>query len=453
MTALSRGKLALALFSLLVGVGITVTAVAGGSDVQLDALLQRPHSQATTQVVPDRYLRRWDPVTVFFTGSRGKTGPEDRPERIVQLEPRHPGAWEWLDAKTLQFRPAEPWTPMSAVSITVDKRTTDVFTLAPPPRETWPRNGARNLDPVQQLRLTFDDPLPPETLARLTTIELRPLPGLSDDGLVVLDADDFEVKTLERTDANAPVTYTLVLEEPIPRGLQARVQIGLSLDTEAREAVHTVVFATAEPFRAVAAGCSGSTVPLAPSGSQYAAEQPLTCRGSRTAQVRFNANPAGLGPVEGRNLVRFEPAVDGLTFDVSGSTLTVRGDFQEETRYRLAVEPTALSDVAGRPLEMDGPSSVYFRFERKDPYFRWGSGDGIVERYGPRRVPIEGRGTGQVDVRVHEVDPLNRELWPFPSTPIAIDERTRPPGASAPSERGSGGGAWPSAHSGPPTAW
>jgi uncharacterized protein YfaS (alpha-2-macroglobulin family) len=424
----NASKRNLALFvGLLIGIGVAVTAVAGGSDIVLDALLQRPHTQATTQVVPDRYLRRWDPVTVFFTSNRGKPGPEDRPERFVTLEPDHPGAWEWLDGKTLQFRPAEPWTPMSAVSITVDKKTTDVFTLAPPPRDTSPRAGARNLDPVSSLRLTFDDPLPPETLARLTTIELRPLPGLSDDGLVVLDADDFEVKTLERSSTSAPAPYTLVLDEPIPRGLQARVKIGLSLDTEAREAVHTVVFATAEPFRAVAAGCTGSTVPLAPSGSMYAAEQPLTCTSSRSVQVRFNANPAGLGPVEGRNLVRFEPAVEGLTFQTSGSTLTVRGDFAEETRYRMAVEPTVLSDVAGRPLQMDGPSAVYFRFERKNPYFKWGAGDGIVERYGPMRVPIEGRGTGQVDVRVHEVDPLNRELWPFPSSPIAIDERSRPP--------------------------
>ncbi len=427
MNALSRRTLALVV-GLLLTIGAAVTAVAGGSDVLLDALLQRPHTLVGTEVVPDRYLRRWDPVTIFFTSNRGETGPEDRPERIVELEPEHPGAWEWLDGRTLQFRPAEPWTPMSAVAITVDNRTTDVFTLAPPPRETWPRDGSRNLDPVTSLRLTFDDPLPSETLARLTTIELRPLPGLSDDGLVVLDADDFEVKTLERSDSNAPVTYTLVLEEPIPRGLQARVKIGLSLDTEAREAVHTVVFATAEPFRAVAAGCTGSTVPLAPSGSRYAAEQPLTCTSSRSVQVRFNATPSGLGPVEGRNLVRFEPAVEGLTFSTSGSTLTVRGDFAEETRYRMAVEPANLSDVAGRPLQMDGSSAVYFRFERKNPYFKWGAGEGIVERYGPHRVPIEGRGTGQVDVRVHQVDPLNRELWPFPSAPIAIDERVRPAG-------------------------
>ncbi|MEZ4322900.1 MAG: alpha-2-macroglobulin family protein [Myxococcota bacterium] len=419
---------ALTLLGLLVALGAALTAAAGGSDVLLDALLQRPHEQSGTRVVPDRFLRRWDPLTVFFAAPKGKTGPEDHPERLVELSPAHPGAWTWLDAKTLQFRPAEPWTPMSAVGLTVEKRTTEVFTLAPPPRSTSPRSGARDLEPLDAIQLTFDDPLPPETLARLTRIELRPLPGLSDDGLVVLDSDDFEVKTLQRSDDDQPVTYALVLTEPIGRGLQARVKIGLSLDTDAREAVHELVFSTSEPFRAVQMGCNGSQVPIASSGSRYAADQPLACTGDRQLVVRFNANPSGLGPVEGRNLVRFEPAVEGLSFEQYGRELHVRGAFREGVRYRMQLVPTPVLDTAGRPLEMTGTSEVHFRFDRREPYFKWGAGQGIVERYGPKRVPIEGRGVGQVDVRVYEVDPRNRELWPFPAGPIAVDERTRPPG-------------------------
>src|ERR1700730_18452774 len=82
---------------------------------------QRPAGAQGTIVVPDRFLRRWDPVTVFFAEDRGAAGggPEDHPERFVALTPAHPGAFQWLDARTLQFRPAEPWPPLSRSSLKV----------------------------------------------------------------------------------------------------------------------------------------------------------------------------------------------------------------------------------------------------------------------------------------------------------------------------------------------
>jgi len=419
-------RILLSLIALFLATTAGLSALAGG-DLILDALLQRPRGEVGTRVVPDRFLRRWDPITVFFRSPRDGSGPELHPERFVELSPDQPGAWTWLDASTLQFRPAEPWTPMSAVSVTVEKRTTEVFTLAAPPVRSTPSSGQRDLEPVGSIELSFSDPLPAATLARLTRIELRPLPGLSDDGLVILDADDFEVKALQRASEHAPAAYALVLAEPIPRGLQARVKIGLSLDTDAREAVHELVFSTSEPFRPVQMGCSSSMVPVAPSGSRYAADQPLRCRGDRELSVRFNAQLGELGPIEGRNLVRFEPAVEGLSFERRGRGLAIRGAFADDVLYKVRLEPSSLTDVAGRPLEMGGPSEVHLRFEAQAPYFRWGAGQGIVERHGPKRVPIEGRGVGQVDLRVYEVDPLNRELWPWPSSPIAVDERSRPP--------------------------
>ena len=49
-------------------------------------------------VVPDHFLRRWDPVTVFFQADAGPTqpAPEDQPERFVTMTPAQPGAWQWL---------------------------------------------------------------------------------------------------------------------------------------------------------------------------------------------------------------------------------------------------------------------------------------------------------------------------------------------------------------------
>src|SRR5205814_1869805 len=49
------------------------------------------------KVVPERFLRSWDPVTLFFDRDRGPQagGPEDAPERFVTMKPAVPGAWQW----------------------------------------------------------------------------------------------------------------------------------------------------------------------------------------------------------------------------------------------------------------------------------------------------------------------------------------------------------------------
>jgi hypothetical protein len=415
------------LASALVVVGATVTALAGDDDL-LDALLQRPAAATGTTIVPGHHLRRWDPITIFHGSRQDTPGPEDTPSDHVRLEPEHPGAWTWLDDRTLQFRPAEPWSPATVVSVRTQGARADLFTLHPPPIRTVPRAGRTTSGPVDRIELVFADPVPPDALARLSTIEVRPLPGLTDDGLVVLGADDFEVKTLERAAAGDPVTYALILDTPIDRGAAVRVKVGLSLDTTAEEAVYTLPFSTPAPFRPVQLGCSGTQMPITAQGTQYPAEQPLTCSSDRRVELVFNASLADLDAVAARNLIRFEPAVDDVVYTVSDRRLQVRGAFRDDQLYRVSVHPTEVRDVVGRPVQLEGESAVHVVFPRKTPYVKWGAGQGILERYGPRRVPLEGRGIETVDLRVHRIDPLNRELWPFPTTPVRIDEDQRPPG-------------------------
>src|SRR5215470_9593396 len=56
-------------------------------------------------LVPDKFLRSWDPVTIFFDADTGPAagGPEDDPGKYVSFSPPHPGAFTWLGARTLQF--------------------------------------------------------------------------------------------------------------------------------------------------------------------------------------------------------------------------------------------------------------------------------------------------------------------------------------------------------------
>src|SRR3954453_8765309 len=62
-------------------------------------------------VVPEKFLRRWDPITVFFDADTGPVagGAEDHPDKYFSLAPLHPGAATWINVRTLQFKPAEAW--------------------------------------------------------------------------------------------------------------------------------------------------------------------------------------------------------------------------------------------------------------------------------------------------------------------------------------------------------
>jgi uncharacterized protein YfaS (alpha-2-macroglobulin family) len=411
--------------------GLAAATVTFASDpaLVLDALLQRP-PEAGTVVVPDRFLRSWDPVTVFFPAARGpgNGGPEDAPERVVRLDPAHPGAWTWLDGRTLQFRPAEPWPPLATVSVTADGRTTALSSLLPPPSEVEPPNGASGLSAVETVTLTLPRPVDPAVLARMAAIELRALPGVGSGPSVWLRSTEFEVKVLDREHPDAPARYAIVLHHPIPLGQRATLRLALSHDEAADEAVFESTFATAEPFRPVGLGCSSGRLPVSPEGSHHPSETPLRCDGDRSVRVEFSAALGAVSVVEGRNLVRFEPAVDNLSFDAGSNQLRVRGDFRPDVPYKVSVVPAPLSDANGRPLEIRGESVAWLYFPRREAHLQWGVSQGVLERSGPRRVPVVGAGVGEVDVRVYRVDPTNRELWPFPDHAVALDEETPPPG-------------------------
>ncbi len=76
---------------------LAITPAAAQVPPQLDKL-QRADG---AHVVPDRFLRSWDPVTILFDADRGPAGggPEDAPGRLVTLAPAKPGAWTWLGSR------------------------------------------------------------------------------------------------------------------------------------------------------------------------------------------------------------------------------------------------------------------------------------------------------------------------------------------------------------------
>lgn len=376
-------------------------------------------------IVPDRFLRAWDPITVFFPGSIGAVGPLDDPKPFLSILPQHPGAYTWIDARTLQFRPAEPWPSLTRFAIRAAGRTHELDTLMAAPIASVPENGAEGLDPVEAVTLTFAERIDQAALARMATIELRPLPGIASGGSRWLTSTDFTVKALERSDKPS---YVLALASPIPLGTRAVVRLRLTLNDDPSASFADVAFATAAPFRVAAFGCEGHRYPVSPAGSRYAREQIMRCDNDEPRiVVELSAAPVAIDPVRARNLVRTTPALPDLEARIAGRDVIVTGKFLRDTEYRVTLGPAAIADAHGRELESPTAEAFLF-FPRRPDYLQLGAGTGLLERHGSLRVPIEGRGDRRVDLRIYPIDPLDRRFWPFPNEPLLVDESARPAG-------------------------
>ena len=370
-------------------------------------------------------------MTIFFPTAVGPSspGPEDRPEKWVTFDPAHPGAFRWLDSRTLQFRPAEPWPSLTRYRWTAQGLNAVLSTLMEPPRSTIPADKTEGLDPVEEIAMVFPEPVDPAALARMVSVELRPLPGLLDNASRRLGADDFQIKTAERRSPSEEARYVLGLKSAIPWGTRAIVHFRLSLDDRAEQSAWSFSFSTAEPFRIVTAGARERRYPVTPEGTQYTREQAIDCgMDDSRFLLEFSSTPAVFGPLEGKNLVHFSPAVTNLSFMPAGKTVEISGDFSRDTLYQVTLTPVHLRDTNGRALEMQNKSVLYCYFPKKAAYLRWSASQGIVERYGPQMVPVEGRGQDRLDLRIYPVNPLDRSFWPFPERSIAVDESKRPPG-------------------------
>ncbi|MBK7003151.1 MAG: alpha-2-macroglobulin [Rhodoferax sp.] len=394
----------------------------------------QPQVQTQTQtavaISPDKFMRRWDPVTFFFDTPTGpqQPGPEHQAQRFVSMNPVQPGVYTWLNAKTLQFRPSEPWPALSRFSFKTKQSTFSLITLMEAPTQTIPADREEGLQPVERITLTFAEPLDPEALRQMLRIGLRPLPGIDESQTRWLDQKDFDLKVIERVQRRDPASYVLSFTRPIASGQRVIVRLRLSLEDSVGETFKDISFTTLESFHITRFGCASLQLPVTPEGVRYARDQALHCNADqRRVQVEFSAPPKTLSPIEARNLVRFTPAVEGLTFRTSGRKLMIDGNFQADTLYQASLMPIGLSDTRGRALLTKAASELFLHFPAKPKYLKWQVGHGIVERFGPQQMPVEGRGFGRVDLRIYPIDPLNRSFWPFPEQPVETDEQAAPP--------------------------
>lgn len=413
-----------------VNIVLTFILVLATGPVLGGSVLQQETQPEGAVIVPDNFLRRWDPVTLFFKSAKGISGEvEVHADKFVQFEPEHPGVFTWLNEKTLQFKPVDPWQPYTGYKWSFDGNDVVLDSLMVPPKSTSPYNGQQNLQPIESVQLVFDEPVTRAALDNMIRIEIRDLPGMDEGSAYWLGKQDYEIKVVERKKLNDDARYELNFLAPITFGKKVFIHFKLAKNDQLEQAFQTINFSTSRPFEVKHFGCGQKVYPASVSGNYYGDDQVIQCPSeNRYFSIDFSSALATLNPMEARNLVRITPSVENLEFETAGNRVFISGDFVSDQLYQLSLQPSSLKDQFGRKLLMDGPNELYAYFMSRAPFLSVDQNQRIMERFGPQTLPITGSGHERVDVRIHAIDPLDRNFWPFSSSVLSVNEDSRPEG-------------------------
>jgi alpha-2-macroglobulin len=379
-------------------------------------------------VVPDHFLRRWDPVTILFDAPTGPDagGPEDNPARLVTLSPPKPGSWTWLGPKTLQFRPVEPWEPLRRESVTVAGATTTLVPLLPVPSSVGPSDADNGIAGLDTLALTFDQPVDLAALARLLTIDISPQTGSGETGAQTLIAQDFDLRPMERAARKDQQTIMVVLKRPLPDGRVAKLRLLLSDEPGLDDPIFSMTLRSATPFLPSGTVCGDSFGLTFQDGATRCEPFASLVAQPRRVVLQFSALPEALDIVRARDIVRITPPLDDLDVkSTDNDELRIGGKFEADKVYRISIAAGALHDRTGRPLASAVEANV--SFGAGTPALAWDAQQGIVERLGPQMVPLRGHGYDHADLRIYPIDPLSADFWPFPRNGLVTDDDHAPP--------------------------
>jgi uncharacterized protein YfaS (alpha-2-macroglobulin family) len=410
---------------LLLGLGVPA-----GAQLPAPAPLDEVQRADGTQVVPEHFLRRWDPVTVLFTADTGPADAknEDAPDRFVTLAPATPGQWRWLGPRTLQFRPAEPWTPVTRVTVTAAGRATTLVPLLAEPQSVSPDDAPEGIAGLDTIALRFSEPVDPAALARLLTIELRRLPGIDAAGAQTLTSLDFDIRAQDRAARGDAQTYLILLHAPLPDSRLAILRLRLSDAVGMDDPIFERRLHTATPFTLTGLGCADGFIASTADGVTQCRPAGGSATPRRGIVLSFSAPPRPLDIVAARDALRLSPPVDDLAVSGGGSEgrLTITGNFAADTEYALRIAAGVLTDSRARPLD-PATADQHFAFRPVQPALDWDASQGIAERLGPQMLPLRGHGYDRADIRIHRIDPLARDFWPFPDQPVVTRDDDPPP--------------------------
>lgn len=412
---------------------------------------QAAHAEDTVvgQVLPQSYLRRFDPITVIFNKAIGPKTSQiaKNGQDLLRIRPFRPGVYRWLDSKTLEFRPSASWPAYARVMITLDKAKIPGMTqsysvtrrtLLPGPVMVTPAKDERLKADIKQIYLGFARALPLQSLKQALSIQLSQLgAGRSKR----LGADQWWLKALPTPrQNNHKAGYLLLLKQPLPKARVATIKLKLSLPSAKGTTipVWTSHFRTVVPFRVLAIYCHKSRYTLSWGRNVYPQDRALDCGGGYAVPTLELSHPVDTkrNPSSLRQHIKFSPAVAGLQLQYKGKDVLLKGRFRRDTLYRLTISAAGPSvfDTKGQVLRHKGEQTVYFYLRQKQPFLRWRTGQGMVEFKGPKMMPIHVRSIRKADLRVYPLAAKSRLLWPFPKRPVQLDETQTPPTTGQPTK-------------------
>ena len=410
--------------------GLTVFAMINAKAETTPPVFDLAPKTDSVRVAPDKILRSYDPITIFFTRDVGPqtARSEDAADKYVKLSPEVAGEWRWLGPRALQFRPAEPWTPLARYNVHYNNLDVKLISLLPSPVSASPDQNGEDIEELTHVDFTFDQPVDVNALKRLTSVEVRPAPGITSDGATMLPPSAYDILAMERSTRSDKQTYTLRFRDRISDGKVVIARLKLSDEAGVDAQTYEYRAQTASPFTVTAKAC----------GRGWSDEETgdvLHCVAynnddeetsvKRQLIIRFSSDPKPIDILHMREALRITPAVDALSVENDGRRLKINGKFLADTIYSLAVEPGSVKDVRDRPLA--SRLFLKFAFTKEVPALNWDASSGVVERFGPQFVPLRGHGYDQVDIRIHSVDPLSRDVWPFPKDGVQTDDEESPP--------------------------
>ena len=386
-------------------------------------------SAAALETVPERMLRAWDPITFVFSAD---VNTDAKPSvldvgQVFERWFEQPGEYVWIDRRTLQFRPSEPWPAFVSPTYVRGQERVELNTLLEPPAQTSPVIGADNLRQLRTISLFLPTPVDVVTLREQIRLEVAPLDPLLAGSTRELPSSAYVVKLADDPQRRFGVRVTVTLFEPVPRAHELAVHLRLGRNAEAP--VWTGRYRTAGALRLTALGCPKTRVPVAGAGSDYTPEQAVQCAGDRRSLVAEFSNALGQRDAPAlRAAIHLLPDPGPLTLHVDKKLLHVSAEFVPGQTYRLQVNPSSLVDADAADVHQQSVSTVYVRFPKASPALRWQTRHGVVERYGVQHVPVLAHGVSHADLRVHRVASLDRRYWPFPRDAVLTNDVGQPAG-------------------------
>lgn len=386
-------------------------------------------SSVGVSIVPDRFLREYDPITFFFQREKAKNDMtvEEFAAKHISISPQHPGEFVWIDNKTLEFRPVIPWPPIESFKVSCEGTDKNLFTLLNSPVSISPSNRDADLDEVSSVTLTFPSPVPIDKLKKLITFEITPLPGIDRSTSIFYTFADYTIKSGEQS-YSGEISYTFNFKNPVQLGFMVRTRIQLSDAEGLRNGIREYSFSTKPTFKLLKAGNSSSMLSIGKDGSNYTVDNAVDITDDMNVYISFSSRLGEISITDFKNLISFSPSPRKINYNIEDKQIAVALEIEPDRMYKVTINPTTIKDEIGRSLSIEKSSSFYLYSRSESEYISWSKTYGILERYGPQHVPLSIKGVKSFDLRIYKIDPASKVFWPFPQSPVIVDENNLPPG-------------------------